>query len=97
MVDPSELTTVPGSTAEAFDGLRDCLCADLLANIIFAQRFRDTSDSANAFAANLIGAMVGGVLEYSSLIIGYRNLLIVALLLYIAAGYSGRRHFRPAI
>ena len=68
-----------------------------LANVIFAQRFRDTSDSANAFAANLIGAMVGGVLEYSSLLIGYRNLLIVALLLYIAAGVSGRRHLRPAI
>jgi hypothetical protein len=68
-----------------------------LANNIFAQRFRDTSDSANAFAANLIGAMVGGVLEYSSLLIGYRNLLIVALLLYIAAGVSGRRHLRPAI
>ena len=68
-----------------------------LANVVFAQRFRDTSDSANAFAANLIGAMVGGVLEYSSLLIGYRNLLIVALLLYIAAGVSGRRHLRPAI
>ncbi len=67
-----------------------------LANIIFAQRFRETTDSTNAFAANLIGAMVGGVLEYSSLIIGYRNLLVVAFLLYSAAVVAGRRHLRPA-
>lgn len=67
-----------------------------LANIIFAQRFRETSDSTNAFAANLIGAMVGGVLEYSSLVIGYRNLLIVAFLLYTAAVVAGRKHLRAA-
>lgn len=67
-----------------------------LANIIFAQRFRETSDSTNAFAANLIGAMVGGVLEYSSLLIGYRNLLVVAFLLYTAAVVAGRRHLQPA-
>jgi len=34
----------------------------LLANIIFSQRFRDTSDSAVAFGANLLGAMIGGLL-----------------------------------
>jgi hypothetical protein len=67
-----------------------------LANIIFAQRFRETSDSTNAFAANLIGAMVGGVLEYSSLVIGYRNLLVVAFLLYTAAVVVGRKHLRVA-
>jgi len=49
-----------------------------LANIIFSQRFRDTSDSATAFAANLLGAMVSGVLECTSLILGYRWLLILA-------------------
>jgi hypothetical protein len=41
--------------------------------------------------------MVGGVLEYSSLVIGYRNLLIVAFLLYTAAVISGRRHLRPVV
>lgn len=62
-----------------------------IANVIFSQRFRDAGDSMTGFAANLIGAMVGGVLEYSALILGYRNLLIVALLLYSAAFLSGRR------
>ena len=48
-----------------------------LANLIFAQRFSDVATSGDAFAANLLGAMVGGVLEYIALITGYRFLLIV--------------------
>lgn len=63
-----------------------------LANMVFAQRFRDSADSVTAFAANLVGAMVGGVLEYTSLILGYRNLMIVALVLYGLAFLFGRRH-----
>ena len=31
----------------------------------------------DAFGANLLGAMVGGVLEYAALVIGYRSLLVV--------------------
>ena len=61
-----------------------------LANIIFAQRFRDISDSAGAFGANLLGAMVGGVLEYTSLIFGYRWLLILVALLYSLAFVASR-------
>ena len=62
----------------------------LLANIIFSQRFRDTSDSTAAFGANLLGAMVGGVLEYTSLIFGYRWLLVMVAILYCLAFISGR-------
>ena len=63
-----------------------------LANVIFAQRFRDVGDSNIAFAANLLGAMVGGVLEYGSLIFGYRMLLIAVAVLYGLAFLFGRRH-----
>jgi SAM-dependent methyltransferase len=62
-----------------------------LANLIFAERFRDTSDPTSAFGANLLGAMVGGTLEYLSLVTGYRALLIVAGLLYLLAYVFGRR------
>lgn len=55
------------------------------ANLVFANRFRETANSTAAFGANLLGAMVGGILEYTSLVIGYRNLLIVVALLYGAA------------
>jgi hypothetical protein len=61
------------------------------ANLVFAQRFRDTADSTSAFGANLLGAMVGGLLEYTSLVFGYRNLLILVAVLYGLAFLSGRR------
>jgi hypothetical protein len=53
-----------------------------LANLIFAERFRSAASSTVAFGANLLGAMVGGVLEYTSLFLGYRNLLVVVASLY---------------
>ncbi len=65
-----------------------------LANMVFAQRFRDVGDSTTAFGANLLGAMVGGILEYTSLIIGYQWLLVLVALLYGLAFITGRRHLR---
>jgi Spermine/spermidine synthase domain len=56
-----------------------------LANLVFATRFRDVASSNVAFGANLLGAMVGGILEYLSLITGYRVLLILVGALYAAA------------
>ncbi len=60
-----------------------------IANLVFASRFRDTADPTTAFGANLLGAMVGGVLEYLSLITGYRGLLVLAALLYALAWVFG--------
>jgi hypothetical protein len=61
------------------------------ANLVFADRFRDVSSSAAAFGTNLLGAIVGGLLEYASLVIGYRALLLVAGALYALAFAAGRR------
>ncbi len=68
------------------------------ANIVFTQRFKDVSASATAFGGNLVGAMVGGVLEYGALVVGYRALLVAAAVLYGLAFLFGRRHLgaRPA-
>src|SRR5215218_2276816 len=55
------------------------------ANVIFAKRFAETIDPTLAFAANLLGAMVGGCLEYLALLFGYHGLLILAAVLYIGA------------
>lgn len=54
-----------------------------MANLVFAQRFKDVAASTTAFGVNLLGAMVGGVLEYLALITGYR-----ALLLVVAGAYA---------
>ncbi len=65
-----------------------------LANLIFAERFRDVSHATEAFGANLLGAMLGGVLEYLALLVGYRSLLIVAAVLYGLAFLVGRTQLR---
>jgi hypothetical protein len=65
-----------------------------LANMVFAQRFRNVGDSTAAFGANLLGAMAGGVLEYASLVVGYRALLIVVAGCYGLAFLAGRAHLR---
>jgi hypothetical protein len=62
-----------------------------LANLVFAQRFADVHNSGTAFAVNLLGAMVGGALEYLSLVTGYRVLLIVIGGLYGLAFVTGLR------
>jgi len=62
-----------------------------IANLVFAERFRDTADPTTAFGANLLGAMLGGVLEYVSLITGYRGLLVLAAILYLLAWVFGAR------
>jgi hypothetical protein len=68
-----------------------------LANLVFAQRFAGVANSGTAFAVNLLGAMVGGALEYLSLITGYRALLIVIGVLYGLAFMIGlRRRSAPA-
>ncbi len=56
-----------------------------IANLIFAERFKNTSRSTSAFGANLLGAMVGGMLEYLALLTGYRALLVVVAVLYLLA------------
>ena len=63
-----------------------------IANLVFAQRFKDVASSTTAFGANLLGAIVGGVLEYLSLITGFRFLLVVVAVLYGLAFAFGRRH-----
>ena len=63
-----------------------------LANLIFADRFRDVGSSTIAFGTNLLGAIVGGVLEYGALVVGYRALLIGVAALYALALLAGRSH-----
>ncbi len=65
-------------------------------NIVFATRFDSTEDPTSAFAANLLGAMVGGCMEYLSLIVGYPALIGLAALLYAAAFALGPKVRLPA-
>ena len=61
------------------------------ANLLFTSRFKNAANPTAAFAANLFGAMVGGCLEYLSLILGYQWLIAVAAGLYLIAVLVGQR------
>ncbi|MCI0346063.1 MAG: spermidine synthase [Chloroflexi bacterium] len=61
------------------------------ANLVFSRSFGDTGQADVAFASNLLGAMVGGALEYLSLLTGFRMLGLVALGLYGLAWLFERR------
>jgi hypothetical protein len=55
------------------------------ANLVFSDRFADTASSTSAFGANLLGALLGGALEYLALLTGYHALLVLVALLYLGA------------
>jgi hypothetical protein len=56
-----------------------------LANVAFSKRFGASDDSRSAFGLNLLGAMLGGCLEYFALLTGYANLLVMVAVLYLLA------------
>jgi SAM-dependent methyltransferase len=62
-----------------------------VANLIFADRFRQAASTTDAFGANLLGAIVGGVLEYSTLVIGHRALSLAVGGFYIGAFLAWKR------
>lgn len=63
-----------------------------IANLVFAQRFRNVGQSNVAFGANLLGAVLGGVIEYAALVTGYATLAVLVAVLYGAAFVFGRRY-----
>jgi hypothetical protein len=67
-----------------------------LANLVFTYSFRDTRTADMAFASNLLGAMVGGAMEYVALISGYRFLLVIVAALYALAWLFATRWRRLA-
>jgi hypothetical protein len=64
------------------------------AGLLFSSSFKESSSTAEDFGANLLGAMVGGVGEYLSLLAGYRALLILVAICYIVAVLTSRRPLR---
>jgi hypothetical protein len=54
------------------------------ANLLFGFLFRDVEQSDSAFGWNIIGTMLGGALEYTSMAIGYRMLTLVIAGIYVA-------------
>jgi SAM-dependent methyltransferase len=56
-----------------------------LANVVFANSFRDSPTADVAFASNLLGIMAGSMFEYASMLIGYHLLLLPVIAFYALA------------
>jgi hypothetical protein len=61
-----------------------------LASLLFSNSFGRAPNAAEAFGANLVGVVVGGMLEYTSMITGLGFLYLIALTLYLCAWFADR-------
>ena len=55
----------------------------LFAGIIFADSFRRTANPDRAFGLNIAGAIVGGLAEYSSMLLGFQYVALIAIAFYL--------------
>ncbi|MFN2532455.1 MAG: spermidine synthase [Pyrinomonadaceae bacterium] len=67
----------------------------LFAGIVFASSFKRSKDPDRAFGFNIAGAMMGGLAEYSSMLVGFQFVVLVALLFY-GISMIGLRETAPA-
>lgn len=63
----------------------------LFAALIFAELFASCADTPRALAFNVLGAVVGGVLEYLSMLTGTKALYLIAAVVYAAVVVTLRR------
>jgi len=68
----------------------------LCAGLLFSSSYKRSSSTAGDFGANLFGAMIGGVCEYFSLLVGYRFLLLLVAGCYLLAVIIADRGLRPS-
>jgi hypothetical protein len=53
------------------------------ASLIFATLIKDEEKLFQAYGSNILGAVVGGVCEYTSLVFGFKFLLLITLVFYL--------------
>lgn len=89
----SALLWLPTSAQWLLGGLMVALPI-LFAALIFSTLLRRREDATRALAYNLLGAIVGGVLEYSSMLVGIKALYLIAIATYVLAMLFVRREER---
>jgi hypothetical protein len=69
----------------------------LFAAVIFAASFKRSTEPDRAFGINIAGAMLGGLTEYSSMLIGFQYLVLVAVAFYGLSAIGSSREDDAAI
>lgn len=60
------------------------------AGVIFSEALRRAKETAQPLASNLSGAVIGGMLEYGSILWGIKSLYLIAAVVYLGAWISSR-------
>lgn len=68
----------------------------LFAGVIFAVAFGRSRKPDRDFGANVGGAILGGLAEYSSTLLGFQYLTLLAVLFYALSAALGRKHTQPS-
>jgi hypothetical protein len=87
---PDQLLTLPVALRSMLGPLLAALPIGL-AGIIFSTVFARSSNPSAALGSNLLGAVVGGCLEFLSMATGLRALTLLALVFYLLAFLLYRR------
>ena len=61
------------------------------AGVIFASSIKKVESVESAFAANMFGSAIGGMMESTSFLFGLKAVILVAILLYIASALALKR------
>jgi hypothetical protein len=69
----------------------------LFAGVIFADSFRRSVEPDRAFGFNIAGAMMGGLTEYSSMMLGFQYVVLVAILFYVFSAVGWRRFAKQGV
>ena len=81
----------------------DCLVMTIVvtmplffSGLVFSSEVLKAPSVGSAMYTNLLGAMLGGFLQYNAMYFGLRSLYVLAIVLYVLAFTSGRRSKQSA-
>jgi hypothetical protein len=87
---PSTLLQLPLWLRGTIGGILNALPVGF-AGVIFSSIFSRSTNTAASLGSNLLGAVIGGCLEYLSLLVGLRALALLALAIYLTVMFVARR------
>ncbi len=93
---PAALLGVTNPLLRAASAILIFLGPVYFASLIFAFLIKGEENMYQAYGSNILGAVVGGVCEYTSLIFGFKFLLLITLVFYLLAYLSLDAKYRVA-
>jgi len=85
---PLDTFLVGGFGAMVFGSCLLLFAPIFFAGVVFAVSFRDTATPDQVLGANVAGSIVGGLAENTSMLLGFKHVVLVAALFYGAAALS---------